>query len=87
MDSALDYITRLWPAAVGFVGVVAWLVRVDSRTMNQANELARVEREGAEELARLEKRIDDRRREDMGRIESQLSTVSQDIKILLQRGK
>jgi hypothetical protein len=55
--------------------------------MNQANELARVEREGAEELARLEKRIDDRRREDMGRIESQLSTVSQDIKILLQRGK
>ncbi len=87
MDTMFDYLIRLWPVVIAIIGLVAWLVRVDAKTMAQANELSRIEREGQEELARLEKRIDDRRKEDMSRIERQLDTMASDIKTLLQRVK
>ncbi len=86
METALDYVTRLWPVAVGFVGLVAWLVKVDGRTMQNAKNLERVEKEGAEEITRLEGRIDARRKEDMTRIDQSLGVIMADIKTLLRRG-
>jgi len=86
MEIALDYLIRLWPVAVAFVGLIAWLVKVDGRTMQNAKNLERVEKEGVEEMARLESRIDRRRTEDMARIDQSLSTIMTDIKTLLRRG-
>lgn len=74
MEAALDYLIKLWPVAVGFVGIVAWLVRVDGRTNANSNEIARVER-----------RIGEQRKEDMSRLDQSLATISQDIKELLGR--
>lgn len=86
MEIVVEYVTRLWPIGIGFVGLVAWLVRVDSRTMQNAANLARVEKESSDEMVRLEKRIDDRRKEDMSRIDQSLGVIMADIKTLLTRG-
>ncbi len=82
METALDYVTRLWPVAVAFVGIVAWLVKVDGRTVQNANN-----------LAKLETRLDAQRKEDMDRISraveamtQEIRTVQADIKTLLRRG-
>ena len=74
MDYVLDYVVRLWPVAVAFIGLVAWLVRVDGRTSANSNEIARVE-----------SRIGSQRKEDMERIDRALSTIAQDVKELLSR--
>lgn len=86
LDTAIDYIVMLWPMMVAFVGVIAWLVKVDTRTMDNAKTIARVEKESSDSLERLESRIDKRRMEDMTRLERTLGTMSADIKTLLQRG-
>lgn len=74
LDYVLDYVVRLWPVAVAFIGLVAWLVRVDGRTSANSNEIARVE-----------SRIGNQRKEDMERIDRALSTIAQDVKELLSR--
>lgn len=86
MDTALDYISRLWPVGAGFAAVIAWLVKVDGRTMQNAKNLEAVERKSAEEMARLENRIDVRRKEDMDRISEDMRVIMTDIKTLLHRG-
>jgi len=87
METALDYVTRLWPVGLGFVGLVAWLVRVDGRTMQTAKNLERMEKENSDEMLRLENRIDARRKEDMTRISEDMREIKADIKTLLQRGQ
>lgn len=74
VESVLEYAVRLWPVAVAFIGLVAWLVRVDGRTSANSNEIARVE-----------SRIGTQRKEDMERIDRALSTIAQDVKELLSR--
>lgn len=74
MDGVVEYVSRLWPVAIGFIGLVAWLVRVDSRTNANSNEIARVE-----------SRIGNQRKEDMERIDKSLATIAQDVKELLSR--
>lgn len=86
MDAAIEYISRLWPVAVGFVAVVAWLVRVDVKTMQTAKDLAKFEKDTSVQLIALETRIDKRRGEDMDRIGRSLDILQADIKTLLQRG-
>lgn len=75
MDAAIEYLVRLWPVAVGFVAVIAWLVRVDGRTS-----------ENSKEIARVEKRMGEQRKEDSERTERYLTEIRSDIKTLLQRG-
>lgn len=75
METAIDYLVRLWPVALGFVGLIAWLVKVDGRTS-----------ENAKEIARVEKRMGDQRKEDTERTERYLTEIRSDIKTLLQRG-
>lgn len=86
METALDYVSRLWPIGVGFAGVIAWLVKVDGRTMQNAKNLEAVERNASAEMTRLESRIDVRRKEDMDRISEDMRVIMTDIKTLLQRG-
>ena len=74
LDYVLEYAQRLWPVVIGMIGLVAWLVRVDSRTSANSNEIARVE-----------SRIGTQRKEDMERIDRALSTIAQDVKELLSR--
>lgn len=85
MDAAIDYITRLWPMMVAFVGVVAWLVKVDGRTIDNAKTIARVEKDNADSLTRLEARIDARRKEDMDVLRAMFSEIKQDIRELRDR--
>lgn len=82
MDTAIDYITRLWPMMVAFVGVIAWLVKVDGRTVDNAKTIARVEKENSDNLTRLEARIDARRNEDMDVLRGMFSEIKQDIRDL-----
>jgi len=82
VDTAIDYITRLWPMMVAFVGVIAWLVKVDGRTVDNAKTIARVEKENSDNLTRLEARIDARRNEDMDVLRGMFSEIKQDIRDL-----
>jgi len=82
VDTAIDYITRLWPMMVAFVGVIAWLVKVDGRTVDNAKTIARVEKENSDNLTRLEARIDARRKEDMDVLRGMFSEIKQDIRDL-----
>ena len=80
MDTAVEYILRLWPVLVALICVVAWLVRVDGRTMDNAKTIARVEKDNALSMERLEGRIDARRKEDMDVLRGMFAEIKQDIR-------
>lgn len=77
---AVEYILRLWPVLVAIIGVVAWLVKVDGRTNDNAKTIARVEKESAASMERLESRIDTRRKEDMDVLRGMFAEIKQDIR-------
>ena len=80
MDAVIEYIVRLWPLAVALIGVVAWLVKVDGRTMENAKTIVRVEKEGNASIEGLEARIDARRKEDMDVLRGMFAEIKQDIR-------
>lgn len=86
MDVVFDYVFRLWPVALGIIGLIAWAVKAENRITQNAQALQRVEKENTDQITRLETRIDIRRKEDMDRLEKTLAVMMTDIKTLLQRG-
>lgn len=85
MDTAIDYIVKLWPVGVALVGLVAWLVKVDNRTTDNSKTIARVERDWMQRLKELEIRLDERRKEDMGRIEGMFREIKDDLRGIRDR--
>ncbi len=85
LEIAVGYISSLWPVLLAIVGLVSWLVKVNGSTMDNARTIARVERESAASLEKLEIRIEDRRREDMDTLHAMFAEIKQDIRDI--RGK
>lgn len=85
VDTAIDYIVKLWPVGVALVGLVAWLVKVDNRTTDNSKTIARVERDWMQRLKELEIRLDERRKEDMGRIEGMFREIKDDLRGIRDR--
>jgi len=86
MDATLYFIKEFWPIIGGFVAVVAWLVRVDNRTDQNAKTIARVEANGVASLEKLETRFDERRREDMSQMREMFGEIKADLRALRDRG-
>lgn len=86
MDAAIQYLVKLWPVGIAIVGMIAWLVRVDNRTNDNAKMIARVEQNGAQSLEKLEARFDERRREDMAQIREMFGEIKSDVRAIRERG-
>jgi hypothetical protein len=80
METALDYVTKLWPISVGFAGVIAWLVKIDIRSAQSAKNRVTDKQEHRDEIARVESRIENRRKEDMARLLEDMRELKVDIK-------
>lgn len=77
-----DFISTHWQQFMALLGAIIWGVRLESRANTNTRD-----------LARLEQRLADQRREDMearardwGRMEHAIDEMRRDIKKLLERG-
>lgn len=81
MTTFADMVKEFWGVMVGFVGFIAWQVRLEARA-NQNNK----------DLERLERRFEQRRQEDLqnarrdwDELKTHMTQIQADIRELLQR--
>jgi len=73
----MTLLKTLWPIIVGFVAFLAWLIRLESKGLQNEREIKRLWNQRKEDL--------DAAREDRQRIHDILTEIQQDIKALIAR--
>ena len=71
----MDLIKTFWPIAIGFVAFVVWMIRLESKGLQNEREIKRLWNQRKEDL--------DAAREDRKRIHDILAEIQSDIKQLI----
>ena len=71
----MELIKTLWPVAVGFVAFLVWMIRLESKGLQNEREIKRLWNQRKEDL--------DAAREDRTRIHDILAEIQSDIKQLI----
>jgi hypothetical protein len=71
----MDLIKTFWPIAIGFVAFLVWLIRLESKGLQNEREIKRLWNQRKEDL--------DAAREDRKRIHDILAEIQSDIKQLI----
>ena len=71
----MEFIKTLWPVGVGFVAFLVWMIRLESKGLQNEREIKRLWNQRKEDL--------DAAREDRKRIHDTLSEIQSDIKQLI----
>jgi len=72
-----DTILKFWPIALGFVGFLVWLIRLESRSIENTKEIKRLWNQRKEDME-----ISRQSREDTNRM---LAEIRDDIKALIAK--
>lgn len=70
-----DFLRDYWQGIAGFIGALAWLLRLESRGLNNEREIRRLWEQRKEDMTRIEKRDDE--------IKRMLEEMRTDIKSLI----
>jgi len=73
----MEFIKTLWPVGVGFVAFLVWMIRLESKGLQNEREIKRLWNQRKEDL--------DAAREDRKRIHDILAEIQSDIKQLIGR--
>ena len=73
----MEFIKTLWPVGVGFVAFLVWMIRLESKGLQNEREIKRFWNQRKEDL--------DAAREDRKRIHDILAEIQSDIKQLIGR--
>jgi hypothetical protein len=71
----MEFIKTLWPVGVGFVAFLVWMIRLESKGLQNEREIKRLWNQRKEDL--------DAAREDRKRIHDVLAEIQSDIKQLI----
>ena len=92
MSEAVNIIKDWWAIFIGAIGLVAWFIRLESRSLRNSDDVVKETRARKEELASLELRLEKQRKEDLAQRKEDrentneiLRAVQTDIKLLLQK--
>jgi hypothetical protein len=72
-----DIILKFWPIALGFIGFLVWLIRLESRSIENTREIKRLWNQRKEDME-----ISRQSREDTNRM---LAEIRDDIKSLIAK--
>jgi hypothetical protein len=92
MSETVNIIKDWWAIFIGAIGLVAWFIRLESRSLRNSDDVVKETRARKEELASLELRLEKQRKEDLAQRKEDrentneiLRAVQTDIKLLLQK--
>jgi hypothetical protein len=92
MSEAVNIIKDWWAIFIGAIGLVAWFIRLESRSLRNSDDVVKEAKARKEELASLELRLEKQRKEDLAQRKEDrentneiLRAVQTDIKLLLQK--
>ena len=72
-----DTLIQFWPVALGFIGFLVWLIRLESRSIENTKEIKRLWNQRKEDLE-----VSRQSREDTNKM---LAEIRDDIKALISR--
>jgi len=92
MSETVNVIKDWWAILLGAIGLVAWFVRLESRSIRNSDDVVKETKARKEDLTALEIRLERQRKEDLAQRKEDrentneiLRSVQADIKLLLQK--